>query len=46
MLNELVKVIQNEKECAQKVRKVGLELCAREHEQRAYKLNIHLMLRD
>jgi len=46
MLNELAKVIQSEKESAQQVRKVGLELCARQHEQRAYELNIHLMLRD
>lgn len=46
MLNELAKVIQSEKESAQKVRKVGLELCAREHEKRAHELSVHLMLRD
>lgn len=46
MLKELINEIKNQKESAQKVRKVGLELCAREHEKRAYELSIHLMLRD
>lgn len=46
MLKELIKLIKNEKESAQKVRKIGLELCAREHEKRAHELSVHLMLRD
>ena len=46
MLKELIKLIKSEKESAQKVRQVGLELCAREHEKKARELNLHLMLRD